>query len=123
VANIDAVFEKSNLEESQKQAKRMFGKMLIYLRKNNHIKLYAMLESVNDMNIVDNVLKLTLSDRTAYDMITNKEDLNHLCNAASSVISDTKVELYCNGAKVFDMHQFESKLQNEFGKILTIVRK
>lgn len=123
MASIDTLFQKTNLEESKREGKMLFGRMLISLRKNNHIKLYAMLESVEDMDIVEGVLKLTMSDRTAYEMINNKEDLLALETSVSALRPDTKVELLCNGTKAFDVFDFENRLINEFGKKLTIKRK
>lgn len=123
MASIDTLFQKTNLEESKREGKMLFGRMLISLRKNNHIKLYAMLESVEEMDIANGVLKLTMSDRTAYEMINNKEDLLALEAAASALRADTKVELLCNGTKAFDVFDFENRLINEFGKKLTIKRK
>ena len=123
MASIDTLFKKTNLEESKREGKMLFGRMLISLRKNNHIKLYAMLESVQEMDIVDGVLKLTLSDRTAYEMINNKEDLSALEKAVSELREGTKIELLCNGTKAFDIFDFENRLINEFGKKLTIKRK
>ena len=123
MANIDSVFKKSNLSESKKQARMLFGKMLISLRKNSHIKLYSMLESVNEMDIENNVLKLILSDRTAYEMIDNKEDLEVLNKEAGVLSAGITVELACNGNRAFDINQFETRLIGEFGKTLTIKRK
>ena len=123
MASIDTLFQKTNLEESKREGKMLFGRMLISLRKNNHIKLYAMLESVEEMDIANGVLKLTMSDRTAYEMINNKEDLLALETSASALRPDTKVELLCNGTKAFDVFDFENRLINEFGKKLTIKRK
>ncbi len=123
MASIDTLFQKTNLEESKREGKMLFGRMLISLRKNNHIKLYAMLESVDDMDIVDGVLKLTMSDRTAYEMINNKEDLEALEKEVGLLKAGTKVELNCNGTKAFDIFDFENRLINEFGKKLTIKRK
>lgn len=123
MASIDTLFQKTNLEESKREGKMLFGRMLISLRKNNHIKLYAMLESVEEMDIANGVLKLTMSDRTAYEMINNKEDLLSLEASASALRPDTKVELLCNGTKAFDVFDFENRLINEFGKKLTIKRK
>ena len=123
MANIDSIFKKSNLTESAKHAKMLFGKMLIALRKNSHIKLYSMLESVNNMDIVDNVLKLTLSDRTAFEMIDNKEDLEILNQEVGALKEGVTVQLSCNGNRAFDINQFETRLIGEFGKIVTIKRK
>ena len=123
MASIDTLFQKTNLEESKREGKMLFGRMLISLRKNNYIKLYAMLESVEEMDITEGVLRLTMSDRTAYEMINNKEDLASLAKVASSLRAETKVELLCNGLKAFDIFDFENRLINEFGKKLTIKRK
>ena len=123
MASIDTLFQKTNLEESKREGKMLFGRMLISLRKNNHIKLYAMLESVEEMDMANGVLKLTMSDRTAYEMINNKEDLLALEASASALRPDTRVELLCNGTKAFDIFDFENRLINEFGKKLTIKRK
>ena len=123
MASLDTIFQKSNLEESKKKAKMLFGKVLINLRKSNHIKLYAMLESVNDMDLIDNILQLTLSDKTAYEMINNKTDIEILCSTVSSIQDGTQIELKCNGKEQFDMYKFESRLKKEFGKILTIKKE
>lgn len=123
MASIDTLFQKTNLEESKREGKMLFGRMLISLRKSNHIKLYAMLESVEEMDLVDGTLKLTMSDRTAFEMINNKEDLLALEQGVSSIKAGTKVELLCNGTKAFDIFEFENRLINEFGKKLTIKRK
>jgi hypothetical protein len=123
VATLDSIFQKSNLAESKKAAKMLFGKLLISLRKSNHIKLYSMLESVGDMDIVDGVLKLTLADRTTYEMIDNKDDYAVLNKEVDTLRPGTIVELACNGRRAFDPYQFETRLFNEFGKILTIKRK
>lgn len=123
MASIDTLFQKTNLEESKREGKMLFGRMLISLRKNNYIKLYAMLESVEEMDIAEGVLRLTMTDRTAYEMINNKEDLASLEKVVSSLRAETKVELLCNGTKAFDVFDFENRLINEFGKKLTIKRK
>ena len=123
MATLDSIFQKSNLAESKREAKMLFGKMLISLRKNSHIKLYSMLESVNDMDIVDDVLKLTMSDRTAYEMIDNRDDIAILNQEVSSLREGTTVQLGCNGSRAFDVNQFETRLISEFGKTLTIKRK
>ena len=123
MATLDSIFQKSNLAESKREAKMLFGKMLISLRKNSHIKLYSMLESVNDMDIVDDVLKLTMSDRTAYEMIDNRDDIAILNQEVGSLRMGTTVQLDCNGNRAFDVNQFETRLISEFGKTLTIKRK
>ena len=64
-----------------------------------------------------------MTDRTAYEMINNKEDLASLEKVVSSLRAETKVELLCNGTKAFDIFDFENRLINEFGKKLTIKRK
>lgn len=119
---LDDVFTKSNLDENKKKSKMLFGRLLITLRKNNYIKLYSLLESVNDTNLVEGTLQLTLSDKTAYDMINNPNDINTL-NQELANLQDLKVELFCNGKEPFDLFKFEKFLTDEFGKTLTIKRK
>lgn len=120
---IDDIFQKSNSDENKKKSKMLLGRLLINLRKNNYIKLYALLESVNDTNLVDNVLQLTLSDKTAYDMINNQNDIHSLNEELNKLDSSLKIELFCNGKEPFDLFKFEKFLQEEFGKTLTIKRK
>lgn len=120
MANIDAVFTKSNLDEGRKKAKMMFGRLLIALRKSNHIKLYSLLESVIDTNCTNDVLELTLSDKVAFDMINNKSDIEVLSTTLLSIQSGLSLSLVCNGKEPFDVFKFESRLKQEFGKILTI---
>ena len=120
MATLDQIFTKSNLEESKKKAKMMFGKVLISLRKSNHIKLYSLLESVVDTDIVDDTLKLTMSDKVAYEMINNRTDLDVLNETIKSIQPEIVVELCCNGKEPLDLFKFESRLREEFGKLLTI---
>jgi hypothetical protein len=120
MANIDAVFTKSNLDESRKMAKMLFGRLLIALRKSNHIKLYSLLESVVDSNYHDNVFELTLSDKVAFDMINNKSDIEVLVTTLATIQNGARLSLMCSGKEPFDVYKFESRLKEEFGKILTI---
>ena len=120
MASLDDIFTKSNLEESKKKAKMLFGKILINLRKSNHIKLYSLLESVVETDIINNALTLVLSDKTAFDMINNQNDINMLKQVVKSIDGTIDVDLNCNGKEPFDLFKFESKLKQEFGKLLTI---
>lgn len=122
MAGLDNIFTKSNLEESKKKAKMLFGRVLIYLRKNNHIKLYTLLESVEDTNLIDGELKITMSDKTSFDML-GANDRALLLKVASEINSEVSaVDVECNGKEKFDKFAFEARLKKEFGKILTIKR-
>ncbi|MBQ7351716.1 MAG: hypothetical protein IJW59_02470 [Clostridia bacterium] len=120
MAALDSIFQKSNLEESKRQAKMLFGRLLIALRKSNHIKLYSLLESVNETDIVEGKLVLTLFDKVAFDMINNKNDIAELEGVISGIKAGFKIELACNGKEPFDKFKFETFLKNEFGNCLTI---
>lgn len=120
MATLDDIFTKSNLEESKKKAKMLFGRLLISLRKTNHIKLYSLLESVENSDIVEDKLTLTLSDKVAYEMMNNNNDLSVLNDLITQIQNGLKIALNCSGKDPFDVFKFESKLKNEFGKLLTI---
>lgn len=120
MSGLDEVFTKSNLNESKKKAKMIFGKLLINLRKNNRIKLYSLLESVVDTDINNNVIILTFSDRSSYDMIKNNTDMAILKDIISSLEEGLDIDIACNAKEEFDLYKFEMFLKDEFGKILTI---
>lgn len=123
MASLDEIFTKNNLSESKKKAKMLFGRLLINLRKSNHIKLYSLLESVGDTDIIDGHFQIVLSDKTAYDMINNVSDLSLLQETLSMVDSKLSIKVLCDGKEPFDMFKFESRLKEEFGKLLTIKTK
>jgi len=121
MAVLDNVFQKSNLEESQKKAKMLFGRILINLRKNDKFKLYSLLESVNVSDIVEGCLIITLSDKVSYEMLNNQHDISELLKVAQSINADiTQVKIKCNGKDPFDKFKFETRLKEEFGRILVI---
>lgn len=122
MAGLDDIFVKSNLDENVKKAKMFFGRMLINLRKNNRIKLYSLLESVSDTKLTNNVMQITLSDKTAYDMINNGDDINVLRDALRTIQDGLDIEVLCDGKEEFDVYKFETFLKSEFGKLLTIKR-
>lgn len=120
MANIDDIFQKSNLDENQKKSKMLFGRMLISLRTSNHIKLYSLLESVNFTDIQGGILTIVLSDKTAFDIINNQKDKDILNETLKAIDDTLSVEIKCDGKEPFDVYKFENKLKEEFGKILTI---
>lgn len=123
MASLDSIFTKSNLEESKKKAKMLFGRLLINLRKTNHIKLYSLMESVEDSDLKDGVLSLILTDKTSFDMINNKSDIAVVNEILGTLQEGVTVSLSCTGKEPFDMFKFESRLEKEFGKLVTIKRK
>ena len=120
MASLDDIFTKSNLEESKKKAKMIFGRMLINLRKSNHIKLYSLLESVKETDIKEKTLQVMLGDKTAFDMINNQNDLIKLKETLNIIDASLNISVNCDGKEPFDMYKFESRLKEEFGKLLTI---
>ena len=121
MATLDDIF-KSDLDENKKKAKMLFGRLLIGLRKTNHIKLYSLLESVNETDMTEDKIILTLSDKVSFDMLNNKNDINELTELMGNIQAGLKVELLCNGKEPFDKFKFEQFLKDEFGNLLTIKR-
>ncbi|MBE5736449.1 MAG: hypothetical protein E7356_03775 [Clostridiales bacterium] len=120
MASLDEIFASNNLSESKKKAKMYFGRILINLRKTNHIKMYSLLDSVEDTDIIDNKLTISLSDKVAYDMINNANDISILDGILRGIQEGLKVELICTGKEPVDVFKLESRLKAEFGKLLTI---
>jgi len=120
MAKLDDIF-KSDLSEEKKKSKKIFGRLLLKLKKENYIKLYSLMGGASDTDLVDGVLNVILSDKTAYDMSNNKNDIDTLTQLSKGIDdSVVSVKLVYDGTKVFDMYQFEQYLKEEFGRILTI---
>lgn len=118
--SFDKIFSGSDLSENEKRAKKIFGRLLISLKKSNRIKIYSLLSGVATSNIVDNDLVLVFSDSTSYNMLDNKSDLDILNGVLSSLGETLTIKLTVDGKKEFDMEMFKNRLKNEFGKILVI---
>lgn len=111
---------KSELNENQKRVEMVFGKLLINLRKNNYMKIYSLMSGVSDKNIVDNVINLVFADKTAYEMLNNKEDIESISTILKTIEPQLKCELKLVEQKTFDEYKFVSFLKSEFSNILTI---
>lgn len=116
----DKIFTKSSSEDCAKKGKMYFGRLLIKLRSENHIKLYSLMESVSDTVLEDGVLKITLSDGGAYAMLSNSKDLGVINDILSSIEEGLHVKLFTTGKKGINVVAFEERLKEEFGKIVVI---
>lgn len=119
MADINSIFT-SNLDDSEKRAKSLFGKLLIALRKNNFMKIYSLMNNVIDEKYVDNVLKIIFSDKNSCIMLNNVDDISTINKLLNDIENGLNVSLEFEETKSFDEYQFEDFLKNEFGKILTI---
>jgi len=119
MAGFDEIFT-SDLDENKKKSKMIFGKLLLSMRKNNHIRLYSLMSEVFDTDYKDNSLVLIIGDKSTYEMINNKVDFDTIDRELKSIDETISLELRCEEQKKFDMYQFEEMLKKEFGKILTI---
>lgn len=119
MADIDNIFT-SELNENEKHAKSIFGKLLLLLRKNNCMKIYSLMSGVSEQTYSNNVITLVFSDNSSYLLLNNTDDLADLNGYLNEIEEGLKVELKVSGEKTFDEHQFEEYLKDEFGKIVTI---
>lgn len=119
MTNFDKIFT-SDLDENKKKSKMIFGKLLLSMRKNNKLRLYSLMSEVFDTELNDNTLILVIGDKSNYEMMNNKPDLETILQELSTIQSGLQVELKCVEKVKFDMYQFEERLKKEFGKILTI---
>lgn len=119
MADINSIFT-SDLDENQKHARLIFGKLLLALRKNNYMKIYSLMSGVSDQEYINGVITLVFSDNNSYLMLNNNGDIADINTLLDGIESGTKVQLKCSAEKGFDEYQFEEYLKEEFGKILTI---
>jgi len=120
MTGIDKIFEKTNISEEKKKSKKIFGRLLINLRKDNHIKLYALMEGVADTDMQDNFLIIKFNEKASYDMVNNTRDIEMLNTILGTIESGVKCKLECLNIKIFDADRFEEFLKKEFGKIMKI---
>lgn len=119
MTDLNSIFV-SNLSEEEKKAKSIFGKLLISLRRSNHMRLYSLLGSVVDTTYGDNVIKLILSDKTSYEMINNQTDINTINQTLNEIEEGLRCEFGCEEKVEFNAFKFKEFLKKEFDKILTI---
>ena len=117
--SLDKIFT-SNLDENKKKSKMIFGKLLLNMRRNNHIRLYSLMSEVIDTDLNNNALKLIIGEKSSFEMLSSKSDFETIENELKIIDSNLNLELKCEEQKKFDMYQFEEFLRKEFGKILTI---
>ena len=119
MADLDSIF-KSDLDENKKLAKRLFGKLLINMRKNNHLRLYSLMSDIGDCDFSEDTLTLIFDSKSSFEMINNKVDIECIEKELSNIQENSKIAFKCEEKKKFDKYQFTEYLKKEFGKILTI---
>lgn len=119
MADINSIFT-SDLDENQKHAKLIFGKLLLALRKNDFMRVYSLMSGVSEQKYSGNVFTLIFSDNSSYIMLNNKGDIEDLNTLLGDIEKGLRVELQSSNEKSFDEYQFEEYLKGEFGKMLTI---
>lgn len=102
-------------------SKRMLGKMLLTLRKNNENSLYASLGGVLDNKLEDNTLTLVFNSQTYYQEVMKQNNFNILQNILTEQFGDYKLktELVEKEKKI----SYETWLKQEFKKMVKIKRK
>ena len=120
MAGIDKIFEKSELSESQKKSKMIFGRLLISLRKQGAIKLYSLLGGVEQTDIRDGKIILSFKDKATYDMVNNQHDIDGINTILKTLDESLSLEIKSLEKTHLDEFKFVEFLKEEFGKILTI---
>jgi len=102
-------------------SKRMLGKMLLTLRKNNENSLYASLGGVLDIKLEGNTLTLVFNSQTYYQEVMKQNNFNTLQNILTEQFGDYKLktELVEKEKKI----NYETWLKQEFKKMVKIKRK
>ena len=105
------------LDESHALGARLLGKMIIYLRKNQHYKLFMALDGVVESFVLDNVLTLVISDANKYDILKRPQDFDILKNLLDTISSGTMLRLDYREVHTLDKDSLKTYLKAEFGKI------
>ncbi len=119
MVNIDAIFV-SQLDDNQKHAKSVFGKLLLALRKNNSMRVYALMGSVVDQRYDGKYITIVFSDKNSYLMLNNNGDISDINAMLDDIEKGLTVKFEYIESKEFDEYKFEQYLASEFGKIVTI---
>ena len=108
----------SENEINKTLSKRMLGKMLLTLRKNNENSLYASLGGVFDNKLIGNELILTFNSQTYYQEVMKQANLNTLKSILKEQFGDydLKINLVEKEKKI----NYETLLRQEFKKMLKI---
>ena len=111
----------SENEINKTLSKRMLGKILLTLRKNNKNSLYAALGGVFDNKLIENELILTFNSQTYYQEVMKQANLNTLKSILKEQFGDydLKINLVEKEKKI----NYETLLRQEFKKMLKIKRK
>ena len=111
----------SENEINKTLSKRMLGKMLLTLRKNNENSLYAALGGVFDNKLIGNDLILTFNSQTYYQEVMKQANLNTLKSILKEQFGDydLKINLVEKEKKI----NYETVLRQECKKMLKIKRK
>ena len=83
----------SENEINKTLSKRMLGKMLLTLRKNNENSLYAALGGVFDNKLIGNDLILTFNSQTYYQEVMKQANLNTLKSILKEQFGDYDLKI------------------------------
>ena len=119
MAKIDDIFT-SDLSENKKKSKMLFGRLLLSMRRNNRLRLYSLMSEIFDTDFVENKLILFIGEKTTYEMMNNKADVDIINQELAGIETGVVCEFQFSEQKKFDKFQFEEFLKKEFGRILTI---
>lgn len=103
---------------SADEGKKIFGKLLIKLRKAEQTMLHALLGSVEEVVLKGNDLVVSLSDEVGYNMLQKEENKSLILQ-----ILNEKGKNLTFSVKLIEIQKeinLEEKLKNMFGNLLTI---
>ncbi len=122
MTNSNTIFaSQNNSDNSTRLAKRIIGRLLISLRRDNLVRIYSLITELSDTKAVDGVIIARVTDNTLYQMLTEQTTAETVNQYLKTIDKGYRLQIELNTKDAFDYAKFKNFLAQEFGNILTIV--
>ena len=99
--------------------KKILGNMLIHLRERKEMKLYVLMDSVKNVMLDGNILKLAIEGKDNYEVLKKIENTNILTEILKEIGIQASIKYSIIEEKDKKVN-IEEKLKNQFGKLFSV---
>lgn len=117
VFNNPSLTKESNGADS---GKALFGKLLVLLREHNETMLHSLLGTVQEFELKDNVLIVSVYDQAKFNTLNKPSNANLLASLLKSIAEDVTLSVVLKEEQQEQKEDIEGKLIDIFGNKLTI---